>query len=115
MQHAPPCWHEITIIPLLDPVLDQHVLLITQTDVTKRVDVERKLAELTTAQMSFLEAMFPRHVIEHMLSAPGMMSTDAGRLANDHEQVTVLFADVVGFTNMSKEVSSAVVMMFLKL
>lgn len=38
-----------------DPVLDQKVVLITQTDVTKRVDVERKLAELTAAQMSMLE------------------------------------------------------------
>ncbi len=30
---APPasCWHELTVIPLLDPVLDTRVLLITQT------------------------------------------------------------------------------------
>ncbi len=66
-----------------------------RADVSKRVDLERKLAELTTAQMTMLEQMFPRHVIEHMLAEPGLLGTDVGQLASDHELVSVLFADVV--------------------
>lgn len=61
--------------PLLPPPPPPFAL----ADVTQRMDVERKLAELTTAQMSMLEQMFPRHVIEAMLSDPALLSQDGGR------------------------------------
>lgn len=51
--------------------------------------------------------MFPRHVIEHMLGDPNLLSSDVGRMANEHPMVTVLFCDVVGFTSMSRHISPA--------
>ncbi len=54
--------HEVSLHALLPGA---HLLVPTHTcpvaaDVTKRMDIKRKLAELTSAQMSMLEQMFPR-------------------------------------------------------
>lgn len=81
------------------------VILLLQTNVTARVELENRLADLTDAQLGMLEQLFPRHVIEYMLSHKhGYNSQNLLHLANQHENVVVLFTDVVGFTSMSKEV-----------
>jgi len=111
---AQECYHEIHAIPLLDPVLDKQVIMLVQTDVTPRVELENKLADLTDAQLSMLEQLFPRHIIEYMLArVPSRGGRNLRDLANTHEQVMVLFCDVVGFTSMSKEVEPSQVMHFL--
>ncbi|GFR39858.1 hypothetical protein Agub_g356 [Astrephomene gubernaculifera] len=108
------CWHDISAIPLLDPVLDKQVILLLQTNVTARVELENRLADLTDAQLGMLEQLFPRHVIEYMLSHKhGYNSRNLTHLANHHDDVIVLFTDVVGFTSMSKEVEPSEVMHFL--
>eukprot|EP00798_Chlamydomonas_sp_ICE-L_P026549 gene26549-18316_t len=99
------CYHEVHAIPLLDPVLDKQVIMLVQTDVTPRVELENRLADLTEAQLSMLGHMFPRHIIEYMLARVPKQGTSGMKdLANTHDQVSVLFCDVVGFTSMSKEV-----------
>ncbi len=64
--------------------------MLVQTDVTPRVELENKLADLTDAQLSMLEQLFPRHIIEYMLArVPGGRGTrdHLRTLANTHEQV----------------------------
>lgn len=79
--------------------------MLVQTDVTPRVELENKLADLTDAQLSMLEQLFPRHIIEYMLArVPGRGGRNLRDLANTHDKVMCLFCDVVGFTSMSKEV-----------
>lgn len=108
------CYHEVHAIPLLDPVLDSTVVMLVQTDVTARVELENKLADLTDAQLNMLEQLFPRHIIEYMLSrSPSKIGKNLRDLANTHEQVMALFCDVVDFTAMSKEVEPNQVMHFL--
>ncbi|MEW5302792.1 MAG: hypothetical protein WDW36_005540 [Sanguina aurantia] len=109
------CWHEVSAIPLLDPVLDKQVILLVQSNVSARVELENRLADLTDAQLGMLEQLFPRHVIEYMLSSKsnGSVARNLTQLANSHEMVMVLFTDVVGFTSMSKEVEPSQVMQFL--
>lgn len=81
------------------------VILLLQTNVTARVELENRLADLTDAQLSMLEQLFPRHVIEYMLSNKhGYNTRNLTHLAHQHDNVVVLFTDVVGFTTMSKEV-----------
>ncbi len=71
--------------------------MLVQTDVTPRVELENKLADLTDAQLSMLEQLFPRHIIEYMLAGvPSKTSRNLRDLANTHDRVMVLFADVVG-------------------
>eukprot|EP00983_Pelagomonas_calceolata_P108524 1159467-Pelagomonas_calceolata.AAC.13 len=60
------------------------------TDVTARVELENKLADLTDAQLSMLEQLFPRHIIEYMLArVPNKGDRNLRDLANMHEQVGV--------------------------
>lgn len=62
--------------------------MLVQTDVTPRVELENKLADLTDAQLSMLEQLFPRHIIEYMLArVPNRVSNNMRELANTHEQV----------------------------
>ncbi len=73
------------------------VIMLVQTDVTPRVELENKLADLTDAQLSMLEQLFPRHIIEYMLAGvPSKNGRNLRDLANTHDQVMVLFCDVVG-------------------
>lgn len=64
------------------------VIMLVQTDVTPRVELENKLADLTDAQLSMLEQLFPRHIIEYMLArVPSRVSRNLRDLANTHEKV----------------------------
>uniref|UniRef100_A0A7S3VPL3 Guanylate cyclase domain-containing protein n=2 Tax=Dunaliella tertiolecta TaxID=3047 RepID=A0A7S3VPL3_DUNTE len=71
--------------------------------------------------------MFPRHVLEYMVAkqhshnSPDLpvrlpspsQAPNANQLASSHENVTILFTDIVGFTAMSKEVKPDQVMAYL--
>eukprot|EP00798_Chlamydomonas_sp_ICE-L_P007328 gene7328-449_t len=106
-------WHEVSAIPMKDPVTGTDVILLLQTDITARTELEMRMAALTEVQLTMLEQMFPRHVLEFMLG-PGSHATDQqGHLATSHSDVTILFMDIVGFTSMSKEVQPEKVMQYL--
>ncbi|GIL63841.1 hypothetical protein Vafri_17834 [Volvox africanus] len=123
----PRTYHEVTATPFLDPVSKSQVVMVVQTDVTARVQLERRLADVMEAEHKLLENIFPRHVLEHIAHSAAvnqerasqfnlrMLSAmpDLTKTATDHEQVTILFADIVGFTSMCKEVPSKAVMRFL--
>ncbi|KAG2493386.1 hypothetical protein HYH03_008518 [Edaphochlamys debaryana] len=118
-------WHEISARPFLDPVSRRECILLVQTDVTAKVETERRLAELVDAEHKILEQIFPRHVLEWMAldtarAAQGpacafslFNKRDCTPLATKHAAVTILFADIKGFTSMCKEVEPEVVMGFL--
>eukprot|EP00798_Chlamydomonas_sp_ICE-L_P028018 gene28018-31118_t len=106
------CWHEVHEMPMRDPVSGEPAMLILQTDITIRAELETRMAELTEAQLTMLENMFPRHVLEFMVAAQDP-SQDMSALACSHDGVTIMFMDIVGFTSMSKEVSSKEVMGYL--
>ena len=64
------------------------------------------------SQLSMLEELFPRHIIEHMLAREPTTrgptrERDLKGLANQHDKVMVLFCDIVGFTTMSKDVEAS--------
>ena len=58
--------------------------------------------------------IFPRHIIE-FLSTRNLSSVPEhyGALARSHEDITILFMDIVGFTSMAKEVEPVAIMTFL--
>ncbi|GIL63946.1 hypothetical protein Vafri_17865 [Volvox africanus] len=152
MTAAGTCWHEICASRTTDPLTGQYALIITQTDVTGKVEAERHLAFVMEAEHRLLEQIFPRHVLAYMTeeggpwavpSAPDInpiattnasimqtttktpvtpdttsgywrpMVRDINKLATSHEQVTLLFADIQGFTPMCKVLEPRVVMAFL--
>ncbi|GAX74598.1 hypothetical protein CEUSTIGMA_g2046.t1 [Chlamydomonas eustigma] len=105
-------WHEVQAVPLCDPVTGKEAILLIQNDITARSVIESRMAALTESQLTMLENMFPRHVLEYVVGAASPDAT-LGDLAYQHEDVTILFMDIVGFTSMSKEVAPHMVMEFL--
>ncbi|GAX78705.1 hypothetical protein CEUSTIGMA_g6143.t1 [Chlamydomonas eustigma] len=112
-------WHDVQVIPMEDPQTGTQMMLLLQMDITQRVEMEARMAVLTETQLSMLDQMFPRHVIEYMIKTSRFGSVDTAAfgqedgLARHHQGVTVMFMDIVGFTTMSKEVQPAQVMTFL--
>ncbi|KAG2493182.1 hypothetical protein HYH03_008602 [Edaphochlamys debaryana] len=135
-------WHELRAMAVVDPSSGEAYLVLLQKDVTAKVEAERHIAQVTETEHRLLEQIFPRHVLAYMTeegAAPQavpvppspMLSGSAGhncqprpmdwrpcvrdctRLATWHPQVTILFADIQGFTPMCKQLAPTVVMKFL--
>ncbi|KAG2425947.1 hypothetical protein HXX76_013320 [Chlamydomonas incerta] len=119
-------WHEVVVKPVSDPMSEAPLILVVQTDVTSKVQAEERLARVLEAEHRLLADIFPSHVVRHMtqrrhneaeMERKGLVLLrhiqDPAALATSHECITVLFADIKGFTDMSKEVPAATVMTFL--
>ncbi|KXZ46170.1 hypothetical protein GPECTOR_46g239 [Gonium pectorale] len=115
------------------------MLLLMQTDVTPRVRAERAIAEVLEAEHTLLESIFPRHVLEMAASSArqgkgkGKGAAAAGgaggavryrltqlplaeasaSIATYHPMVTILFADIKGFTTLCHSIPPTQVMQFL--
>eukprot|EP00798_Chlamydomonas_sp_ICE-L_P028571 gene28571-31731_t len=121
--HSVECFHEIHAIPMLDPVLDKQNVFMRSTRPIpcldpcpdSRVELENQLADLTEAQLSMLEHLFPRHVIEYMLAKVPKAgnSRNMQDLANTHEKVGKVVPGLIGnlipkFTLFGKVVSGLI-------
>ncbi|KXZ43788.1 hypothetical protein GPECTOR_80g148 [Gonium pectorale] len=119
-------WHEVAVKPVVDPMSGERVLLLVQTDVSKQIAAEEVLASVLEAEHRLLADVFPQHVVADMTAARNASAEAARRgfkllghiqdpaaLATSHECITILFADIKGFTCMCKEVPPAAVMTFL--
>jgi class 3 adenylate cyclase len=108
------CFHEITANTYIDPVINHRAIVIEQCDVTRRVIMEDLIMGMSESQLSLLSDIFPRHVIEFLSLHDGVCPPEfIGSLARKHQDVTILFMDVVGFTAMSKTVEPQAVMTLL--
>jgi class 3 adenylate cyclase len=119
---APHYYHEIHACVIDHPFLPGvNAIVVVQHDVTVRIEMERRVAAMLEAEHSLLENIFPCHVLQHVT----LSSVKSGvpqrmpcidkphTLATSHEQITVLFADVVGFTPLCRDLPATVVMAFL--
>ncbi|GIL67697.1 hypothetical protein Vafri_21023, partial [Volvox africanus] len=119
-------WHEVHVKPVDDPISGERVIMVIQTDVSNQVHAEEVLTRVLEAEQRLLADIFPRHVVRHMTAARNATAErqrkglqllrhiqDPAALATSHECITVLFADIKGFTEMCKEVAPATVMTFL--
>ncbi|GLI59742.1 hypothetical protein VaNZ11_001692, partial [Volvox africanus] len=121
------CWHEVVTTRHVDPKTGRVTLLLMQTDVTVKVSAERHIALVSETEHRLLEQIFPRHVLAYMTEEGGPWGTpenpdsnrwrpmvrDINKLATSHDEVTLLFADIQGFTPMCKVLEPRVVMAFL--
>ena len=53
--------HDVQAMALTDPVTGHPALLLLQTDITSRAELEARMSILTECQLSMLEQMFPRY------------------------------------------------------
>ncbi|GAX73391.1 hypothetical protein CEUSTIGMA_g844.t1 [Chlamydomonas eustigma] len=116
-EHEQPmaCWHEVQAQLIDDPFhAGDLAILLVQTDVTARMQMETTLADMSEGQLSLLSTIFPRHVVEHLsLTDLSALPSHFGSLARSHDDVTILFLDIVGFTAMSQKVSPSSILVFL--
>lgn len=77
-------------------------------NVTEQVRNEKMLAKIAQAQADIISSIYPKHVIDSM-----QQSDVINMIARNHESVTIMFADIVGFTEMAKHVSPGKIMNFL--
>ncbi|KAG2488317.1 hypothetical protein HYH03_013167 [Edaphochlamys debaryana] len=106
-----------------------------ETDVTAKVMAERHVALVMETEHRLVEQLFPRHILQHITedwiaggAAEAAATADArgggasrwrpvvrdcNALATWHPEVTLLFADIKGFTPMCKQVEPRQVMELL--
>lgn len=77
-------------------------------DVTEQVKVEKMLAKIAQTQADLICSIYPKHIVDSLYQ-----SDVINMIARTHDCVTIMFADIVGFTEMSERVSPNVVMKFL--
>ncbi|GFH14129.1 guanylate cyclase domain-containing protein [Haematococcus lacustris] len=99
---------------IMHPTTGEPGLLVVQQDTSAWAQMEALLADLVETQLNTAANLFPRHIVEYLstnksVSAPQQMA----QLARQHQDVTLLFMDIVGFTALSKEVPPEAVMVFL--
>ncbi|KAJ9516085.1 hypothetical protein QJQ45_024507 [Haematococcus lacustris] len=105
---------QVTVKAIMHPTTGEPGLLVVQQDTSAWAQMEALLADLVETQLNTAANLFPRHIVEYLstnksVSAPQQMA----QLARQHQDVTLLFMDIVGFTALSKEVPPEAVMVFL--
>ena len=74
-----------------------------------RTMTDAAAVRVTARQSLTLHGLFPNHVVKHMVKE--RRSSDS--LARVHRNAAILFADIVGFTAMAKDVAPDLVMRYL--
>lgn len=95
-------WHDLTIKKIKSPVTGEPLIVMTQSDVTVRVAMEKAMLDCANTQLKMVSSIFPLHVVEFFNQQRDMkkrtareMEADIGQLARSHKGVTILF--MVGF------------------
>ena len=94
-------WHEISIKKRPHPATGEPIIVVTQTDVTIRVAMEKAMLTCTATQLNMMSSIFPLHVVEYFNQMGPKSSTnntsqkerptEIGQLARSHKDVTILF------------------------
>lgn len=77
-------------------------------NITNRVATEKLLIKITNNQETVLNNLYPKHILDSINT-----TGDLNDLTRDHSCVSIMFCDIVGFTNMSKRISPSQVMNLL--
>lgn len=89
-------------------------ILFLLDDVSSYVVAQHQVTELLENHCDVIKSLYPRHIIDVITQRN--FKTDRGllnKLARKHERVTIMFADIVSFTDMCDVVDPEEVMHFL--
>ncbi|KAF5833949.1 hypothetical protein DUNSADRAFT_9561 [Dunaliella salina] len=89
-------------------------LLVVISNSTEHSQVRTTLIALAESQLELLSSTLPQHAIQFLATeSVEAVPKFVGQLARAHQNVTIMFMDIVGFTQMSKDCQPAEVMVFL--
>jgi class 3 adenylate cyclase len=74
-------------------------------NITNHVATEKLLIKITNNQESVLNNLYPKHILDSL-----HITGNLNDLTRDHQCVSIMFCDIVGFTNMSKKIRPSEVM-----
>jgi len=77
-------------------------------DISEHILTEQLLVKIANNQDSILHSIYPKHVLDSLHSTGNLND-----LAKNHQCVSIMFCDIVGFTEMSKHISPFQVMNLL--
>lgn len=101
------CFYFVTISSVSN-IWGQFLMIIVR-DISVQQKKESALSMLNEAHIAVMADLLPLHAIEHF--AMGLNTKDA--LARHHFGVTIMFMDIVGFTEMCERITPTQVMSFL--
>ncbi|NET60213.1 MAG: PAS domain S-box protein [Symploca sp. SIO2E6] len=101
-----PFWNELTISPIYDDYNNLTHFVGIQADISARVRAETALRIEKNKSEKLLLNILPQPIAEQLKQAQGS-------LAQQFDQVTILFADIVGFTPMSNQMRPLELLDFL--
>jgi adenylate cyclase len=93
-QDGTPFWNELTISPIYDENDQLTHFIGVQSDVSDRVRAEKALQLEKAKSERLLLNILPRSIV-------AKLKQDPGSIAEYFEDVTILFADIVGFTPLA--------------
>ena len=84
--------------------------LITQRDITTDVEIDCTINEIMMEHKRVLLSLFPKHIVETLAKSPNEIHNVG---ASSHDDVAIMFLDIVGFTKMCSETNPSDVMAYL--
>jgi PAS domain S-box-containing protein len=99
-------WNELTISPIYDPNGKVTHFVGIQTDITERKQAQEALHDQQEQTENLLLNILPKPIAEQLKREPST-------IADSFEEVSVLFADLVGFTEFSSHRSAKELVEFL--
>jgi len=131
-------WYTIQLLKFSDPADGETAIFCEMKNIHKVVLQEEKLRAAKKHEHELLQSIIPQNIIEHLLKVneehKGTLSpklsgsnedfldmsyfkmiddSKVSAMAQHYSQVTVFFADIVGFTNMSSHSTPADIMIML--
>lgn len=101
-------WHDVWTCVV--PHAGRPRLMVVEVDATTRVKRMEDITDVALWQLALLQQIYPRHFL---IPRPSAATDLVAYHSRTHTSVTVVFADVVGFTPMAHAVDPAAVMAFL--
>lgn len=85
--------------------IEKGIFIITLNDITLQYETERILSEMVENQLDIMCESMPRHIVEFLMTQNiAQIPSSIHYLTKSHQNVTIMFLDIVGFTSIAKKI-----------